>query len=93
MQISLYVIITVVIIYLIISIIGSIPAIAVAAFEKVSWGFRVLKPIILGFVFAYIMDPVVDFFEKQYHKLKGVKHFNRIVGSQHRPRWWAASPW
>lgn len=86
MQISLYVITTVVIIYLIISIIGSIPNIAEAVYLKIRWVLGVLKPIILGFVFAYIMDPVVDFFEKKYRKLKNRKLFSRMVA----PRTWAA---
>jgi predicted PurR-regulated permease PerM len=54
-------------------------------YGKVQWIITVLKPIILGFVLAYIMDPVNDFFEKQYRRLKNVKPFQRIVS----PRTWA----
>ena len=39
---------------------------------------NVLKPVILGFVFAYLMDPLVDFFENQYRKLKRIKIFRKM---------------
>ncbi|MDD3173276.1 MAG: AI-2E family transporter [Herbinix sp.] len=86
MQISLYVIITVVIIYSLSLILKNVPSLTRAFFEKLSWVITVLKPIILGFVFAYLMDPVVNFFEKKYRKLKNIKPFNSIVA----PRTWAA---
>ncbi len=85
MQISLYVIITVVIIYTLSLILKNIPEVASAVSEKLNWAFRVIKPIILGFVFAYLMDPLVEFFEKKYRRLKGIRIFERIVA----PRTWA----
>lgn len=86
MQISLYVIITVLIIYSLSLILKNIPGITAVVCDKLEWVIKVLKPIILGFVFAYLMDPVVDFFEKQYKSLKNVRMFQRIVA----PRTWAA---
>jgi predicted PurR-regulated permease PerM len=62
------------------------PTIAHSAVERLKWVIQVFKPITFGFVFAYLMDPVVCFFEKKYHKLKNVKLFRKIVA----PRSWAA---
>lgn len=86
MQISLYVIITVVIIYALSLILKNAPTITIAFFGRLGWVVKVIKPVILGFVFAYIMDPVVAFFEKRYRRLKNTKLFRRIVA----PRTWAA---
>ncbi len=85
LQISLYVIITVVIIYSLSLILKNISIVATLVCDKLNWGVKVLKPIILGFVFAYIMDPLVDIFEKEYRKLKDKKPFQKIVA----PRTWA----
>ena len=86
MQISLYVIITVIIIYSLSLVLKNAPSIANSIFKRVSEGITILKPIIIGFVFAYLMDPVVDFFEKKYRRLKNVRFLKRIVA----PRTWAA---
>jgi Predicted permease len=85
MQISLYAIITVVIIYALSLIVKNAPTLTAALFNKLNWVLKVLKPIILGFVFAYLMDPIANFFEEKYRKLKNVKLFNKIVA----PRTWA----
>jgi len=86
MQISLYVIITAVIIYSLSLIAKNAPTIVKMILEKVNWLLRVVKPIIFGFVFAYLMDPVVDFFEKQYRKIKPRKFLRKFYA----PRTWAA---
>ncbi len=86
MQISLYVIITVVIIYSLSLILKNAPTITHEIMEKLGWIIRVTKPIILGFVFAYLMDPVVTAFEHKYKKLKTIKPFRKIIA----PRTWAA---
>lgn len=83
MQISLYVIITAMIIYILSLIAKSAPAIIIYIMAKVSWLLRVIRPVILGFVFAYLMDPFVSFFEEKFRKLK---LFKRVK----RPRTWAA---
>lgn len=85
MQISLYAIITVVIIYTLSLIVKNIPVVTNVVYGKVQWIITVFKPIILGFVLAYLMDPINDFFEKQYRRLKNVRSFQRIVS----PRSWA----
>lgn len=85
MQISLYVIITVVIIYSLSLILKNIPQFTSEIMEKLNWVIRVIKPVILGFVIAYLMDPLVDFFERKFRKLKDFRIFRRIVA----PRTWA----
>lgn len=85
MQISLYVIITTVIITFLILIIWNAPLIASFLFDKVQWVIRVIRPVIIGFVFAYLMDPAVNFFERKFRKLTTKKLFRWIK----RPRTWA----
>ena len=63
MQISLYVIITVLVIYSLSLVLKNFSDVIDYVGLKLSWVFDVLKPIILGFVFAYLMDPLVNFFE------------------------------
>ena len=86
LQISLYVIITVVIIYSLSLILKNVPAIMQVVINKLNWVLAVIKPVIIGFIFAYIMNPMVDFFEHRYQSLKKVKLFRKIVA----PRVWAA---
>ncbi len=86
MLISLYVIITVVIIYALSLIVKNMPQIMSEVMEKLGWLLRVSKPVTLGFIFAYLMDPVVEMFERRYLKLKSVRFLGRIV----MPRTWAA---
>ncbi len=87
MQISLYIIFTVVIIYALILVVKNAPFIVNELMEKLHWLLRVLKPVIYGFVFAYLMDPVVEVFERRYLRLKKTRFFKRIV----MPRTWAAA--
>lgn len=68
--ISIYVIVTCIIIYILSLIAKSAPTIVQSVFEKISWILRVMKPIVLAFVFAYLAEPLVDFFEKKYKKAK-----------------------
>lgn len=86
LQISLYVIITVVIIYFLKLLMDNGPVILIFLMDKLGWLIRVIRPVIIGFVFAYIIQPVVDFFEGKYEKLKNIKYLNKIV----HPRTWAA---
>lgn len=83
MLISLYVIITAIIIYILSLIAKSAPIIILYIMDKLSWLLRVVRPVILGFVFAYLMDPIVTLFES---KFRGIKLFKKMK----RPRTWAA---
>lgn len=69
-QLALYVIITAVIIYCLSLVANNAPAILHVVWEKASWLLTVVKPVVIGFVIAYLMEPVVSFFENKYKKLK-----------------------
>lgn len=86
LQISLYVIITVGIIYILKLILDHAPDILNTAVNWLKWIINVIMPVIIGFAFAYIMEPVITFFEVRYRKLKNINIFKRIV----HPRTWAA---
>lgn len=77
LQISLYVIMTAIIIYILSLIAKNAPTIFDALMEKLNWLLRVLRPIIVGFAFAYLMYPVVNFFEEKFRKLKLFKKMKR----------------
>lgn len=72
-QISAYVIITAIIIYILSLIAKNAPVIVTDLMEKLGWLMKVVKPVILGFVVAYLLDPVVSFFERKLMKLKHFK--------------------
>lgn len=69
-----YVIATAVIIYCLGLIATNAPKIISEVLDKLSWVLRVAKPIVLGFIFAYLVEPVVTFFEV---KLKNNKYFKK----------------
>lgn len=83
LQISLYVIFTAIIIYILSLLAKNAPSIISAVMQKLNWLLKVIRPIILGFVFAYLMDPLVGFFEEKFRKLKLFKKMKR-------QRTWAA---
>ncbi|MDF2588707.1 MAG: hypothetical protein K0S41_2548 [Anaerocolumna sp.] len=68
--ISIYVIITCVIIYCLSLVAKSAPTIFAMFFIALKWVVRVAKPIVFGFVFAYLFDPIVGFFEKRFDKVR-----------------------
>lgn len=86
LQISLYVIVTVVIIYCLKIILDNAPHIVSVFLDKLNWIIGVIKPVIIGFALAYILEPLIGFFEEKYKKIKTVKGFRKIV----HPRTWAA---
>lgn len=86
LQASIYVIVTAVIIYSLSLVAKNAPTILQMIMEKLNWLLRVIKPITLGFVFAYLLDPAVTFFENKYRKIKVYKLFRKF----HAPRTWAA---
>jgi hypothetical protein len=89
MQISIYVIITAVVIYILSLIAKNAPTIIKELMERLSWIIRVVRPVILGFVFAYLLNPIVGFFEGRFNKLKIFKKMKneKIEGPLHlRPK-------
>lgn len=72
--ISGYVIVTAVIICCLGLIALDAPKIFNEVLNKLSWFLKVSKPIVLGFVFAYLVEPVVGFLEGQFRKIKILKN-------------------
>ncbi len=70
MQISLYVIVTCSIIYILSLVASHFPEIYKATMGKLGQIYGIIKPIILAFAFAYILDGVVTFFENRLKKIK-----------------------
>lgn len=68
-----YVIVTAVIIYCLSLIATNAPRIIGMIIEKLSWVLRVAKPIVLGFIFAYLVEPIVTFFETKLKNNKYIK--------------------
>lgn len=76
--IAAYVIVTCIIIYCLSLVADSAPLIFKNIMGSFGWLMKVTKPILLGFVFAYLFDPVNDFIE---NKLKKIKIRNRQLKS------------
>jgi predicted PurR-regulated permease PerM len=68
--IAAYVIVTCIIIYCLGLVANSAPLILKNIMGSFGWLMKVAKPILLGFVFAYLFDPVNDFFESRLKKIK-----------------------
>lgn len=68
--ISIYVIITASIIYILSLLAKSAPLILVWLLGTLNWVMGVAKPIAIAFVLAYLLDPVVNFFENLYGKIR-----------------------
>ncbi|ROR28431.1 putative PurR-regulated permease PerM [Mobilisporobacter senegalensis] len=73
-----YVIVTAIIIYCLGLIATNAPDIMKNILASLSWLFNVCKPVLLGFIFAYLVEPIVNFFEINLRK---VKIFNRKLSS------------
>lgn len=73
-QISLYVIVVATIIMGIRGIIGSIPYFFEVITDKIGWVVGAAQPIILALVFTYLLDPIADFFENSFKKIKIFKN-------------------
>ncbi|MDD6147957.1 MAG: AI-2E family transporter [Lachnospiraceae bacterium] len=79
-QISFYVIVTVVLIYLILKFLSNIGTIGSAITVALSWLNVLLKPLIIGFAFAYLLYPLDDFLQKQLNRIPLLKK----SGKSHR---------
>lgn len=84
-SIGFHVIVVAVIIYALKIVVDNSNNIMNEVADKVSWLFQVIKPVILGFVFAYLMDPIINFFEQRYRGIKPRKFFKKLRA----PRTWA----
>ncbi|BCN28802.1 AI-2E family transporter [Anaeromicropila herbilytica] len=72
-KISIYVIITAFFIFGSFRILNNLNDIVDYISGTIHWILVVLKPVVIGFVIAYLLDPVVAFFERQFHKVKFIK--------------------
>ncbi len=68
--VSLYVIVTAVIIYCLSLIADNLPEIMNVIMDKVRWFASVTTPIVIGFVFAYLFEPIVNFIESKLKKIR-----------------------
>lgn len=67
--ISLYVIVTAIIIYSLSLVAKSFPSILAGIMSQLGWFMSVTKPVVIGFAIAYLFDPVVNFLEKRFEKV------------------------
>ncbi|WP_051685569.1 AI-2E family transporter [Clostridium sp. KNHs205] len=68
--ISIYVIITASIIYTLSLLAKNAPFFLTIILSGLNWIMGVAKPIAIAFVFAYLLDPVVNFFENLFEKVE-----------------------
>lgn len=76
--IAVYVIVTAIIIYCLGLLANNVPTILSVIYGRILWVLDVSRPIVLGFIFAYLLDPVVDFLEE---KLKTLSFLKKRQGS------------
>jgi predicted PurR-regulated permease PerM len=69
-RISFYVVITVMIIYFLIRIFDHVGNIAGAIGSGFRWMGVIIRPLVLGLVFAYLLYPMVNFFERHIDALR-----------------------
>lgn len=68
--ISVYVIITCIVIYILSLVAKNAKDILTGLLGMLNWVMGVAKPIAIAFILAYLLDPVVNFFENLYGKIK-----------------------
>lgn len=73
-QISAYVIVTAVIIYVLSLVAKNAPDIMDSLLRKIGWLVTIIKPIIIGFVIAYLFEPVIAFFQRSLERSKYYKN-------------------
>lgn len=80
MQIALYVIFTCIIIYSLSLLAKNAPVIYRIVLDKLGQILTVLKPIVIGFALAYVLDGVVTFIEVNIKKVKGIRRLKSTRG-------------
>lgn len=68
--IAIYVIITCSIIYILSLVAKNASGILAELMQMLKWLLRVAKPVAIAFILAYLLDPVVNFFENLYEKIR-----------------------
>jgi len=72
-QIAIYCIMIAVAVIIAHEIIYNIPTILSSISDKIGWVVDAAKPIIVAMILTYMLNPLVDFFERKYKKVKFLK--------------------
>lgn len=79
MKVSAYVVLTAFIIMFLGKIMDNIPEIAETIWDRISWFFAVLSPVVWGFVIAYLFNPLVNRFQKWFKGRRGLAVFATLL--------------
>ena len=80
LEISMYVIFTCIVIFLLSRVTDQLPTLAKTAGKVVSWVGAILKPVIIGFVIAYLLFPMLEKIESLLQKIKPLKKKKSVRG-------------
>ncbi|MCC6094319.1 MAG: AI-2E family transporter [Eubacterium sp.] len=84
-RISFYVILTVMILYFLIRFFDHVGNIFGAIGSGINWLGVITKPLILGLVFAYLLYPMVNFFERRLDMLRDRLSGRKFIGGEKIP--------
>lgn len=79
-EISMYVIFTCVVIFLLSRFTDQLPAIAKTTGSALKWVGAILKPVIIGFIIAYLLFPMLERLESLLQKIKPLKKKKSVRG-------------
>ena len=73
LEISMYVIFTCIVIFLLSRVTDQLPTLAKTVGQVVSWVGAILKPVIIGFVIAYLLFPMLETIENLLKRRKALE--------------------
>ena len=79
-EISMYVIFTCIVIFLLSRFTDQLPAIAKTTGSALKWVGAILKPVIIGFIIAYLLFPMLEKLESLLRKIKPLKKRKSVRG-------------
>ncbi|MGP1433917.1 MAG: AI-2E family transporter [Catonella sp.] len=79
-EISMYVIFTCIVIFLLSRLTDQLPLIAGTVGSVTKWILTIIKPVIIGFIIAYLLFPMLEKLEALLRKLKPLKKKNSVRG-------------
>lgn len=79
-EISMYVIFTCIVIFLLSRLADQLPLVAKTAASVINWILTIVKPVIIGFVMAYLLFPMLEKLEELLRKLKPFKKKKSVRG-------------
>ena len=74
-----YVIVTCLIVFIIYRIVGNIEVITATVWKAIKWVMALLKPVVIGFVIAYLIYPLMKHLEGLLFKIKPLKNKKKTV--------------